>query len=161
MTTKAVTVNQGAIGSASWKNNSLKSMRLSHSVVNRSDKSCELGRSTDPLPQLRQVFAELSNQEAHKYFRETRAVVCDLRESLIDTNEEIKSLTRGKEAIEKALAHIRQDIQLNQESQAIRKNRPQREKVCSYIHLYVVAFGTFVQCLIYFSSMVLPVQFCF
>ena len=52
-----------------------------------------------------------------------------LRESLLEANEEIKALTNGKEALEKALDHIRKDINLNIESQAIRLTRPTREKV--------------------------------
>lgn len=117
-----------SIGPAAWRNNTVKEIKLSQNVIQRSDKGCELGRSLDPLPHLRDVVAELSNEEAHRYFRQTRSVVCLLRESLIDTNEEIKSLTRGKEALEKALEHIRKDIKLNQECLEIRQSRPQREK---------------------------------
>ena len=47
----------------------------------------------------------------------------------MDTNEEIKSLTRGKEALEKALEHKRKDIALNLESMELRTLRPPREKV--------------------------------
>ena len=129
MATKALSLGNAMIGPTSWRNNTLKEIKLSQNVIHRSDKSCDLGRSLDPLPHLRDVVAELSNEEAHRYFRQTRAVVCLLRESLIDTNEEIKSLTRGKEALEKALENIRKDIKLNQESCDIRVSRPQREKV--------------------------------
>lgn len=116
------------IGPSSWRNSTLKEIKLSQSVVNRSDQANRSGCGNDPLPSLRETVAELSNEEAHRYFRQTRQVVCQLRESLLDTNEEIKSLTRGKEALEKALEHIRKDLKLNQESENIRKSRPLREK---------------------------------
>jgi len=123
-----LTMNTATIGPTSWRNNTLKEIKLSQNVVNRTDKSCDYGKATDPLPHLRDTVAELSNDEAHRYFRSTRQVVCQLRESLLDTNEEIKSLTRGKEALEKALDHIHKDIKLNQDSSAVRLSRPSRER---------------------------------
>ncbi len=129
MATKTIALNTATIGPSSWRNNTLKEIKLSQSVVNRSDQSCETRRAIDPLPHLRETVAELSNEEAHKYFRQTRQIVCLLRESLLDTNEEIKSLTRGKEALEKALEHIRKDVKLNLESGEFRHSRPGREKV--------------------------------
>lgn len=118
------------IGPSTWRNNTLKEIRQSQDFVRNSDKACHMARATDPLPHLREILSELSNDEAHRYFRQTRAVVCLLRESLIDTNEEIKSLTRGKESLEKTLEHIRKDIKLNHECEDIRTARPAREKVC-------------------------------
>ena len=106
-----------------------KEIKMSQNVVQRTDKSCDMGRSLDPLPNLRDVVAELSNDEAHRYFRQTRAVVCTLREALIDTNEEIKSMSRAKEALEKSLDHIRKDLFLNNDSKEKRVSRPSREKV--------------------------------
>ena len=52
-----------------------------------------------------------------------------LRKSLLATNEEIKSLNRGKEALERALEHRRKDLALNQQSAEVRGCRPTREKV--------------------------------
>lgn len=126
--TTGIKLGEGRIGPSAWRNNTLREIKQAQDVVKSSDKSLLFGRSNDPLPHLREVLAELSNDEAHQYFRQTRAVVCLLRESLIDTNEEIKSLTRGKEALEKALEHIRKDIRLNNECQDIRTARPAREK---------------------------------
>lgn len=128
MASKSFTLGNATIGPATWRNSTLKEIKLSQNVIQRSDKACDLGRSLDPLPHLRDVVGQLSNEEAHRYFRQTRAVVCLLRESVIDTNEEIKSLTRGKEALDKALEHIRKDLHLNNESQVKRKSRPKREK---------------------------------
>ncbi|XP_063424718.1 tektin-like protein 1 [Mytilus trossulus] len=122
--TKAAT----AIGPESWRNSTLKGIKLSNTIVNKSDKSCDVGRSLDPLPHLRDTVSQLSNDEIHRYTREVRAVVAKLRESLLETNEEIKSLTRGREAIEKALEHTRKDIRLNKDSQEVRMSRPPREK---------------------------------
>ena len=50
-----------------------------------------------------------------------------LRNCLLDTEEEIKSLLGGKEKLEKALEHLRKDILLNEESQYRRKLKPFRE----------------------------------
>ena len=123
------TMGVATIGPASWRNHTLNEINVSNNTIQRSDKSSMKGRSTDALPHLREVLATLSNEEAHRYFRQTRSVVCLLRESLIDTNEEIKSLTRSKEALEKALDHIRKDIKLNLDSVRVRSTRPSREKV--------------------------------
>jgi len=124
--TKAATT----IGPESWRNATLKGLKLSQTIVNKSDKSCDVGRALDPLPHLRDTVAQLSNEEIHRYTRDVRVVVAKLRESLLDTNEEIKALTRGKEALEKALEHTRKDIRLNKDSQEVRVSRPLKEKVC-------------------------------
>lgn len=124
MGTKAATT----IGPESWRNNTLKGIKLSQTIVQKSDKNCDIGRSLDPLPHLRDTVAQLSNEEIHRYTREVRGIVAKLRESLLETNEEIKSLTRGREALEKALEHTRKDIQLNKDSQENRLSRPTKEK---------------------------------
>ena len=117
------------IGSDSWKNASIKTIKLSQRVVSRGDKGCEMGQQLDPLPSLRDTSIQQSNARIHAYVRATRAVLVKLQESLLDTNEEIKSLIRGKESLEKTLEHIRKDIILNSRSNQIRAVRPQREKV--------------------------------
>jgi hypothetical protein len=118
------------IGPEHWRNTSLKTIKLAQTIVHKSDKSNDVGRALDPLPHIRDVVAILSNEEVRKYTRDVRVVVAKLRESLLDTNEEIKSLTRGKEALEKALDHVRKDLKLNADSQQVRTTRPNREKVC-------------------------------
>ncbi|XP_076455333.1 tektin-like protein 1 [Babylonia areolata] len=116
------------IGPENWRNDSLRTIKLAQTVVKKSDKSNDIGRALDPVPHIRDIVASLSNEQARRYFRDVRVVVSKLRESLLDTNEEIKSLTRGKEALEKALEHIRKDLKVNKDSQAIRTLRPNREK---------------------------------
>ena len=123
------TVASTTIGPEKWRTNTLKTIKLAQTVVHKSDKSNDVGRSLDPLPHIRDVVAILSNEEVRRYTRDVRVVVAKLRESLLDTNEEIKSLTRGKEALEKALEHVRKDLKLNAESQQIRTTRPTKEKV--------------------------------
>ena len=129
MSTKTVTIGMAKIGPASWRNNTLTEIKESSNLIKSSEKACHTGRAQDPLPNLREVVAELSNDEAHRYFRQTRAVVALLRESLIDTNEEIKALTRNKEHLERTHEHIRKDLKLNADCQSIRSTRPGREKV--------------------------------
>lgn len=121
-------VTRATIGSDAWKNASIRNIRLSQTVLNRSDKACELGQQLDPLPSLRDTSIQQSNARIHAYVRATRAVLVKLRESLLDTNEEIKSLLRGKEDLEKTLEHIRKDIILNTRSTMQRQTRPSREK---------------------------------
>ena len=126
MATKVATTT---IGPENWRNTSLKTIRLAQTVVQKSDKSNDVGRALDPVPHIRDIVATLSNEEVRRYTRDVRVVAAKLRESLLETNEEIKSLTRGKEALEKALEHIRKDIKLNRDSQSVRTTRPTREKV--------------------------------
>ncbi|XP_001622655.2 coiled-coil domain-containing protein 105 [Nematostella vectensis] len=116
------------IGCDTWKNASVRNIRLGQTVVNRSDKACDMGQQLDPLPSLRDTSIQQSNARIHAYVRATRAVLVKLQENLLDTNEEIKSLIKGKETLEKTLEHIRKDIVLNNKSTSIRKTRPPREK---------------------------------
>ena len=118
-----------------WKEASIHSIKLAQTIIGRSDKGIDVGRRTDPLPLLRDACVKESNERIHAYVRSTRAVVMKLRKSLLATNEEIKSLNRGKEALEKALEHKRKDLALNQQSVDIRSCRPPREKVCLYFDL--------------------------
>jgi len=116
------------IGPECWRNKTLRGLKLGQTVVENADRNCDIGRSTDTVPHIRDVLATLSNDEIRRYMREVRVVVAKLRESLLETNEEIKSLTRGKEALERSLEHTRKDIQLNKDSKSVRVYRPPNEK---------------------------------
>ena len=122
-------VTRATIGSDSWKKASVKNLQLGNAVMDRSEHACELGKELDPLPSLRDNCIQQSNARIHAYVRATRAVVVKLRESLLDTNKEIKSLTRCKESLERALEHVRKDLLLNQRSCEVRAKRPPRERV--------------------------------
>ncbi|CAK8674886.1 tektin-like protein 1 [Clavelina lepadiformis] len=117
------------IGPESWRDATVKNIKVSQNVIHKSDKGTDLGKQLDPLPTLRDNCAQQSNAKIHSYVRQTRLVVMKLRENLLDTNDEIKSLIRGKEALEKTLEHIRKDVLLNKQSVFIRSSRPSREKV--------------------------------
>ncbi|XP_072015150.1 tektin-like protein 1 [Amphiura filiformis] len=116
------------VGPSSWRNATIKEIQVSQSCVDKGDKGLDLGRTIDPLPSLRDNCAQQSNTVVHGYVKETRAVLVRLRESFLDTNEEVKSLLRGKEALEKKLEHIRKDIALNKMSTEVRCTRPMRER---------------------------------
>ena len=120
---------QATIGPDSWKVASVRNIRLAQTVVQRSDKFNDLGRQLDPLPSLRDSCIQQSNAQIHSYVRETRSVVVKLKYCLLETEEEIKSLLRGKENLEKAHEHIRKDILLNNNSHMRRQARPVRERV--------------------------------
>lgn len=141
----ATTVNISTIGPESWRNKSLKSIKLSQVVVQKSDKSNDVGRALDPLPHIRDIVASLSNEAIRRYTRDVRVVVAKLRASILETNEEIKSLTRGKEALEKALEHIRKDIKLNKDSQAVRATRPLRERVRILKYFYSLTLDSSIK----------------
>ena len=117
------------VGPSNWRNATIKEIQVSQSCVQKGDKGLDLGRTIDPLPSLRDNCAQQSNTVVTAYVRETRAVLFKLRESFLETNEEVKSLLRGKEALEKKLEHIRKDIALNKMSTETRCTRPARERV--------------------------------
>lgn len=117
------------IGPDSWKLSSVNNIKLAAVVVQKSDKFNDLGRQLDPLPALRDHCIQSSNIHVHSYVRETRNVVIRLRDTLLEVEEEIKSLLRGKEKLEKALEHIRKDILMNAESRLRRQAKPARERV--------------------------------
>ena len=121
------------ISSHKWKESSIQGITLAQAIIERSDNDTGHARLTDPLPQLRGVCAKQSNDRVRTYALSTREVVGNLRRSYIAVNEELKSATRCKERLEKALEHIRKDLILNRESQAIRTYRPPREKVNSVL----------------------------
>ena len=117
------------ISSERWKEASIHSIKLAQTIINRSDEGVEEGRIQDPLPLLREACVQESNSRIFAHMRSTRDVVITLRKSLVATNDEIKSLNRSKEALERALDHKRKDLVLNKESSEIRDSRPAREKV--------------------------------
>ena len=120
---------EATIGPDTWKLSTVNNIRLSQTVVQKSDKFNDLGRQLDPLPSLRDHCIQQSNTQIHSYVRSTRAVVIRLRDNLMDTEEEIKSLLKVKEALEKALEHVRKDILLNEKSHGGRQIKPGREMV--------------------------------
>lgn len=63
-------VNSNSIGPQRWSNDTVKTVKLSQSIVDRSDRAIEIGKATDPLPTIREVVAELSNNEIKRYTRD-------------------------------------------------------------------------------------------
>lgn len=118
-----------AVAPKLWKESSIHGIKLAQTLICRGDKHLLESRQQDPLPLLRDACASDSNKLAHTYIRQNRSIVANLRQYLVDTNEEIKALNRGKEALEKALEEKRKDLALNEESAQLRTYRPPREKV--------------------------------
>ena len=125
----AMTKGLSSVGPTAWINGTVMSVQESEQLVRKSEKDCLKSRMKDPLPGLRQVLADLSNNEARTYCRKVRQVAYLLRNTLIDVNTEIRSLTRSKEALEKAKDQIEIDTKKNKISYEIRQKRPDREKV--------------------------------
>ena len=117
-----------------WRESSIQTIKTAQMIISRAHHGVEDSRVSDPLPILRETCVRESNNRILTYMRMTRAVVVKLRRCHVDTNEEIKALTRGKEALEKALEHKRKDIALNQESIELRTLRPPREKVFNVLN---------------------------
>lgn len=63
-------LNSSSIGPQKWSNSTVKTVKLSQSIVDRADRAIEIGKATDPLPTIREVVAELSNNEIKQYTRE-------------------------------------------------------------------------------------------
>lgn len=127
---------QATIGPDSWKESSIRNMRLSQTVVQRSDKFNDVSRQLDPLPSLRDHCIQQSNAHIHGYMRAVRTIVYQLEDSLLETEAEIKSLLGAKENLEKSLEHIRKDILLNHQSSMRRRARPLRERVSRLLTFY-------------------------
>lgn len=138
-------------GPTAWANDSHKAIEESTQLVRRAQKSCERSRSKDPLPGLRDVVAELSNDQARKHFRDVRKVTHLLMDTLIDTNTEIKSMTRAKEALEKAQGRIVKDMKVNATSRQLRNKRPDKERVLA--HLMLLSFTLLSSCPQFFSAL--------
>jgi len=130
MTTMTNTFPMGdaRIGPSCWRDDTKHEVKLSHAVIRKSDRSQEVGRAVDPLPVFRDTLLEMSKDHILLYMRDTRAVVYRLRDRFLETNDEIKALTRIREATEKALEHKRKDLSLSQKSTDIRTTRPRREQ---------------------------------
>lgn len=116
-----------------WREASIHTIKTAQTIIGRAHQGIEESRVCDPLPILRETCVRESNNRILTYMRSTRAIVMKLRRCHVDTNEEIKALTRGKESLEKALEHKRKDIALNQESKDVRSLRPDREKVVNVL----------------------------
>lgn len=121
-----------------WRESSIQTIKTAQTIITQTHRCVENNRLGDPLPILREMCVRESNNRILTYMRSTRAVVMKLRRCHVDTNEEIKALTRGKEMLEKALEHKRKDIALNQESMELRALRPSREKVINH-NYYVLS----------------------
>lgn len=117
------------ISTEKWREASIHGIKLAQVIIEKSDRAVDNGRITDPLPLLRDACIRHSNDRIRTYMRATRAVVVQLRKSLAAVNEEMKSMNRCKESLEKALEHKRKDLSLNLEAREIRACRPVREKV--------------------------------
>merc|ERR1712243_58164 len=104
---------EARIGPSCWRDDTKHEVKLSHAVIRKSDRSQEVGRAVDPLPVFRDTLVEMSKDHILLYMRDTRAVVFRLRERFLETNDEIKALTRVREATEKALEHKRKDLLSN------------------------------------------------
>lgn len=117
------------VGPEAWKNASIDTIKIAQTLINKGEDNVDEGKCTNPLPLLRDACVRESNRRIHAHARATRAVVVKVRQSLVMTNEEIKSLNRMRHALEKALDFQRKDIALNAECSLIRQERPRREKV--------------------------------
>ena len=122
-------MGRALIGPASWRNQTNRDVTHSDQLSKKTYKIVSQGRKLDPLPHMRDVVRSVSDNEAHRYFRQTRMVVNYIRECLLDVNEEIKILTNGKEQMERHIEHVRKDLQLNKDNVALRSHRPVKEQV--------------------------------
>ncbi|XP_047134328.1 tektin-like protein 1 isoform X1 [Hydra vulgaris] len=109
-----------------------KNIKLAQSAIVQSNKlKCLKNRyNSSALPSLNEDSIEVK-----KYFnriqadiRSTKSIISKLTDTLLNVDEEIKSLLKLQDNVEKVLDHIRRDLLLNEKSIKIRKLRPQNEK---------------------------------
>lgn len=110
-----------------WHLESLRTIDKAGSAISKSFDTIKEHKAKDHLPHLRTLLAELSNAQALKYFREVRCVVSELRVTAVEVNEEILSLSRVRDALEKQVEVIRKHTSTNRACQNVRQTRPQRE----------------------------------
>ena len=120
------------IGPKLWRNAAVKNLKVAQTAVKESTKKSCIARQSDPLPNFRDSCVETTNLSALCYMRQTRSVVLNLRQTMLEVNEEIKALLKEKEKLLKILENIRKDKLLNKQAKAIRSTRPLREKVSIY-----------------------------
>ncbi len=120
-----------------WREASIHGMKLAQVIIEKSDKAVNDGRIWEPLPMLRDFCIQQSNDRIRTYMRATRAVVVKLRRSFAAVNDEMKSVNRCKENLEKALEYKQKDLVINMESQEIRncRHKPLSEKVQKKVSL--------------------------
>lgn len=125
----SVKIESVSIGPESWRNRTLRGMKMSEDLIKRSNKHISYRQSVDVLPYMRNFLVRLTNDEILKYYREVRAVAVKLRHTISSINSEIVTMTRYQEKLHKELDFVRKDIVVNRESQKMRKFRPITEQV--------------------------------
>lgn len=116
-------------GPEKWKDSTIGNIKVAQTLIVGAEGDKDEAKIANPLPSLRDSCIRESNQRIHTYARETRGVVIQLKKVLGATNEQIKSINRVKELLEKSLDNCRKDIALNIQCIKTRKERPFREKV--------------------------------
>ncbi|XP_065646612.1 tektin-like protein 1 isoform X2 [Hydra vulgaris] len=109
-----------------------KNIKLAESAIVQSNKlKCFKNRyNSSALPSLNEDSIEVKNyfNRIQADIRSSRSIISKLTDTLLNVDEEIKSLLKLQENVEKVLGHIRKDLLLNEKSIKIRKLRPQSEK---------------------------------
>ncbi|CAF0772435.1 unnamed protein product [Didymodactylos carnosus] len=121
-------IGYNLLSNDNWRRETVDDLRLNSKVIEQSDQNILYGKGVDPLPHVKELLNELSNDQAFLYARQCRLVVAKLRLCWSDVNEEIKSLSKHKEYTEAALDHIRKDLIINKESVDIRKKPPRESE---------------------------------
>lgn len=124
----SVKIENVAIGPESWRNRTLRGIKMSEDIIKRSIKHASNRQSADPAPFMREFLIRLTNDEILKYFRELREVVVKLRQAVECINSEIVTMTRYQDKLHKELDFLRKDIVVNRESRRMRKTRPLAEQ---------------------------------
>ena len=129
LTLGVATVKMVSTGPEKWKESTIDNIKVAQTLIVRAEKAKDEAKVSVPMPSLRDSCVRESNQRIHAYARSTRDVVIRLKQVLAATNEQIKSVNRVRQLLEKSLDNCRKDIILNCQCNDIRKYRPQREKV--------------------------------
>lgn len=67
-----------------------------------------------------------TNSETHKHIRSLKLDVSQLREHLLNVEEEIKNLTRGRHTLDLAVQDVRKALSTNQQSISTQQKKSSR-----------------------------------
>ena len=112
-----------------WKESSIRTIKVTQTLVARAENNIDDAKTRDTLPSLRDKCVWETNRKIHNYARSARSIVVKLRQTMVAVNDEIKSLNRVKENLYRVLNANRKHLSINLRCLHLRKQRPIREKV--------------------------------
>merc|ERR1712004_209820 len=112
-----------------WRNDCQLDIEKAQKVAENSDRFCtENDKDDRSLKTLREFLIDADNQKLHEYFRDCRELIVLLRQTYMETQDELRSTCKAQWKLEKRLDDMRKDSKVNKCSESMRTSRPKREK---------------------------------